>query len=207
MDRRVAVHEASHAFTARFSGLPLGGCTVQPAPDGSYSGLCWGPGSAKSRYSSEAIGLCQDITALMPGPGERAGDAAELFVHARNRCLELAAGSAGEEALLSGLPLVAHDDQKQAEAYAAIFCRTPAAITAFLTYAHAEAIALLSEHRSTVLALADALIEHRTLNGEQIDAIITSTLAKAELAAEKERRERWQRTVASARIFEASTHQ
>ena len=50
------------------------------------------------------------------------------------------------------------------------------------------------------LALAQALIDHpqRTLNADEIDAVISQTLALEALTAEQARRAVWRRTIESA---------
>lgn len=50
-----------------------------------------------------------------------------------------------------------------------MICRSPRSIGAYLRYAEAEARALLLDHAAAVIALADTLVEHRTLDGREID--------------------------------------
>jgi hypothetical protein len=62
---------------------------------------------------------------------------------------------------------------------------------------------LIDAHKSAVVAIADALVERRTLNGDEIDRIIAGALAVADIAAERERRTQWMRTIESTKSFEA----
>ena len=78
-------------------------------------------------------------------------------------------------------------------AIAWIICRTDASRPSFIAHCFQEALALIDENKSVVLALAQALIDHpeRTLNAAEIDAVITQTLASQALAAEQGRRAAW----------------
>ena len=53
-------------------------------------------------------------------------------------------------------------------------------------------------------ALADALVEHRTLDGARIDETISRTVVARQLAQERERGRIWQDVVASASRFDAA---
>jgi len=84
------------------------------------------------------------------------------------RLVELAGGTAAETVLHSeDEPWIAHSDIRQARSLAAIICTSEAAIDAYLEFALAEAKALISKHRETVLALANALMIERTLDAER----------------------------------------
>jgi hypothetical protein len=61
-----------------------------------------------------------------------------------------------------------------------------------LQFAEVEAGALIRAHLGAVTALADALIERGTLNGDEVDAIITRAVDIEKLAAEKQRRREMQ---------------
>ena len=54
---------------------------------------------------------------------------------------------------------------------------------------------------SGVLAVSNALIEHRTLNAKQIDSIILTVETQIALTAERARRKQWTATVARAESF------
>jgi transposase len=83
---------------------------------------------------------------------------------------------------------------KVARALAALVCTSEASIEAFITYGFEEAMAIIERHRGLVSAMARALIDHpeRTLDGAEIDAVISQTLAREALAAEQARRAVWQ---------------
>jgi hypothetical protein len=62
--------------------------------------------------------------------------------------------------------------QRTQVSIARLICRSPTSIVAYLAFARAEVVALLTDHHAAVLAVAGALVEHRTINGDQIDGII-----------------------------------
>jgi hypothetical protein len=78
-----------------------------------------------------------------------------------------------------------------------------ASVEAFLNYATAEARALLEQYRGLVLALADCLLENRTLTGAEVDAVLAAALARSDLEIEQQRRAEWARVAERARAFEA----
>jgi hypothetical protein len=105
---------------------------------------------------------------------------------------------------LRPVPLLgAIDDNAQAAKFAHLICVSPASAEAFLGYAKAEARALLDQYRSLVLALADCLLEKRTLTGAEVDAVLAAALAKSDLEIEHRRRAAWTEVVARARKFKA----
>ena len=63
---------------------------------------------------------------------------------------------------------IAHSDTRQARALARLIRSSESAIDAYLTFGLAEAQALIIRHRAAVLAIANALIIHKTLNAVEI---------------------------------------
>ena len=205
MDRRIAIHEASHCVVGRALGADIGGVTI--VADGKFAGKVWGP-DGNQFFGDGSIDVCaevmRDVTPFWPGLGEPRDDAAVFHVHALHRAIELLAGSEGELVLLEEPLLGALDDSKQALKFARLLCVSPGSVGAFLNFAKAEARALLEEHRSLVLALADCLITKRTLSGGEIDAVLAAALARSDLELERRRRLKWIEVAASARNFEAA---
>jgi hypothetical protein len=186
---------------ARALGMPLGGATV--TPNGVFLGRTW----AGKDVSGLSMGdeLCAQALPMMPRAGEERSDAAELIVHSQARVIELLAGRAAELLLYPGVePFPVISDFHEARAYARIMCLSPAAIESFLAYAEVEAAKLLADHRSVLIALADALVARRELDGLAIDGVIFAELVKLDLEAERGRRLAWVRTIESARSFEAA---
>jgi hypothetical protein len=142
----------------------------------------------------------------MPMIGESRTDAAEFYAHAHFRIIELLAGTESERLFhTDDPPLQANHDLEEAKAFAAIFCSL-SSLSAFVEYARAEARAILSEHKHVVLALAHALVEHRTLEGsDRISQIIADAISSAAIANERQRQSDWQQTIENAARLKAVT--
>lgn len=194
-DWRTAIHEASHCVIGRALGQDIAGCTIVPGDD--YGGLTWGPAFDRSMLSNhdEVPDLCEAIGELMPGAGEPRVNAAEIFAHVHVRVVDLMAGTAGELLLHPECtPWVAHSDIRQAKALASLICSSEEAITAYLDFGRQEAKELILRHRAAVLAIAEALMVHRTLDAAMIDTIIA-------VAPERARRADWIKVMDSAAGF------
>jgi acyl carrier protein phosphodiesterase len=76
-------------------------------------------------------------------------------------------------------------------------------VPAFLEYAKGEAAALINDHPGVVMAIADAMVEHGILTGEQVDAVIERAIAREDLNIEIARRARWRAVEVSAADFAA----
>ena len=164
-------------------------------------GLTWGPLGNSARLSSvdEVPDLCEVISGLTPGPGEPRTKAAEVFAHVHVRGVDLMAWTAAELLLhTEGPPWHAHSAIRQARSLASIICSSEAAIDAYLKFAAEEAKAIIVQHRAAVLAVAEALIIHRTLNSTQIDNIIATAMAREIMRIEIERRKKWATISANA---------
>jgi hypothetical protein len=182
-DWRISLHEAGHTVVGRALGEEVGGCTIVPGPD--FGGLTWGPKGNSSRLSSldEKPDICAQIAASMPAFGEPRVNAAEIFTYCHVRVVDLCAGTAAEAILHPACaPWIAHSDIREARKIASMVCTSEAAIDAYLGFGLAEAKALIEQHRAAVLAIAEALMVHRTLDAEQIDTIIASAPERARRA-------------------------
>jgi hypothetical protein len=181
---RIALHEAGHCVNGKVLGQDVAGCTIVPG-DG-YGGLTWGPLFDRSMLSTdnEVPDLCEKIAVLMPGPGESRINVAEIFAHCHVRVVDLMSGTAAEMLLHPQCPpWTAHSDVRHARATASLICTSESAIDHYLSFGLAEAKALIEQHRAAVLAIAEALMIERTLNAEQIDAIIAAAPERARRAA------------------------
>ena len=56
-------------------------------------------------------------------------------------------------------------------------CSTTASVVAFIEHGYQEALALVEQYKTVVAAIAQALVEKRTLNSAEIDAVIVPALA------------------------------
>jgi hypothetical protein len=81
---------------------------------------------AKFAETDDAPSLCEKIGPLMPAIGESRADVSDIFLHAFHRITELVAGTEGERLFLAGEPWFAHDDERQAIAYALLITSSPA---------------------------------------------------------------------------------
>jgi hypothetical protein len=186
-DLRIALHESGHVVVGRALGQEIGGVTIIPSE--TYGGLTWGPNYFKSGFDGAANDddvvpdLAKKIGALMPGPGDSRSDVVDIIAHAHVRVVELSAGTASESLLLPDeAPWVAHSDIRQSRALASLICTSESSIDAYLEFGLVQAKALILQHRAAVLAIAEALLIHRTLNSEQIDNIIATAPGRARQA-------------------------
>jgi hypothetical protein len=203
-DRRIALHEAAHLTVGRALGASYGGATIEENSELGFSGLCWGP-DFQSRFAGDASSVVEQLDALMPRDGDARDDTAEIFQHVVTRVTELTAGSEAEK-LHCGDAWAATDDRKQEQQLAALIFSAPEAVEAFIGACAMEARAILRRHAHVIEALAAALLEHRTLDGAQIDETISRAVAARQHAAEHERRRRWHDVIASARSFKVEHH-
>jgi hypothetical protein len=205
-DERIAAHEAGHAICARILGQPLGGATVNPDLNGKYGGLVWGPRHSaaygKDHDPDDVPELSDKLGALMPKDGEPRSDAADIYLHALNRCTELAAAAVAERLLLPGEPVPSVSDIEQAVGLASLCCKSPQAVERFLAFCEQQAHDLLYPHALVIMSLSIVLRIKRTLDGAEIDKIISDVQARTALAVERGRRQRWQRVIENAAAFD-----
>jgi hypothetical protein len=203
-DLRISIHEAGHAIAARLLGQPLGGATIDPDPNGKYGGLVWGPRHSvaygKDDDRDDVPELCDKLRDLMPQDGEARSDAADVYLHALNRCIELVAASVAERMLLEGEPVPSVSDVEHTIKYASLVCRSPEAAERFIRLCETMADDLLRPYGYVLIALSTVLRIRRTLSGEEIDDVIATTVAGFKLAAEQAQRRRWQDRVATNQL-------
>ena len=152
---------------------------------------------------SDVSEICEKLRDLMPQDGEPHGDAADIYLHALNRCIELAAASVAERMLLPGEPVPSVSDVEQAVELASLCCRSAEAVERFLALAEQQAHDLLLPYGDVVIALSTVLRIKRTLDGAEIDALIFDLRARKAAAIERQRRADWRRRELNAKRFEA----
>ena len=127
--------------------MPLGGATIDPDANGKYGGLVWGPrhsvAYAKDDDGNDVPEICDRLRDLMPQDGERRGDAADIYLHALNCCIELAAASVAERMRLEGEPVPSVSDVEHTIKYASLICRSPEAAKKFISLCETMAYDLL----------------------------------------------------------------
>jgi hypothetical protein len=126
-------------------------------------------------------------------------DVADVFQSVLDACTELMAGEVAEKMLLEGPAAFASDDRRQVGELAALICKSPRAVEAFIAFCEQQAADLLSEHVTVMMSLQIVLI----MTGDEIDRAIATVLAGQAAAVESIRRARWQRVVENAASFEA----
>jgi hypothetical protein len=141
----------------------------------------------------------------MPSLGTDRVESAEFFQRATVLAIEPVAGTVAEQILHPHEePLPTYHDQLEAAAFAAVAVASPRAVPAFLEYAKGEAAALINDHPDVAMAIADGLVEHGSLTGDEVDAIIASAIAAKATAVERQRRLDWKRIEESAASFVTS---
>jgi hypothetical protein len=202
-DVRVAVHEAGHAVCARLLGNPVRGVTVQPTK--AYEGLCWGT-EHKEAFAGgrgDASDVRTALADVMPKAGEQINSVADVFASVYSHCIELMAGCGAEAMLLGEHSAGSTDDFRQARELALLFCKSEGAAETFVQHCKVAARDMLTPYGDVVIALSVVLRIKRTLDGPQIDEIISDVQARKALAAEQRRRAEWRAAEASAAIFRA----
>jgi hypothetical protein len=205
-DERIAVHEAGHAVCARLLGHEIGGVTVTPA--NGYEGLCWGVGhtQAFAQGRCDASDVREVLAPLMPKPGEDRSSVSDVFGNVHAKCIELMAGRAAERMLLEGEPAPPAGDLRQSRELGLLICSSEEAIATFIAHCDVAARDLLMPYGDVVMALSIVLRIKRTLDGVEIDKLISDVEARKAVAVEHHRRADWRKRELSANSFEAACH-
>lgn len=202
-DERIAAHEAGHALCARLLGHAVGGVTINPDPVRGSEGMCWGIGYAEAFTAGrgDASDVCQALAPVMPDDGEDRGETADVFASVYSHCIELMAGRAAERLFFDGEPAGPIDDLRQARELALLFCKSEEAIESFLMHCDLAARDYLMPHGAVLMALSTILRIKRTLDGVEIDALISDVETRMAQAKEDVRRRHWRETVERAKTF------
>jgi hypothetical protein len=205
-DQRIATHEASHCLSGLvlFGPGSIGGSTIVATEK--FGGLTWGPTNSAEFGSMDdvPVDLCEAMRAMLPHDGEPIVGGSEIHAQVRGRCVDLLSGAEGERLLCTdGPPWLAESDVIQAKRLASIVCSSAETAELFLAFCRAEAASLVAKHSASIRAVAAALIEHRTLSGDQIVAVVAESVAAKAMADERARRDDWRFRQESARHFSA----
>jgi hypothetical protein len=191
---RIAAHEGGHVIVHLILGDEVCGVTI--VPDGECAGRTWGPQGAHAA----ALWNADTITDhAISGDSDVGG----IFSIVQKAVIGLMGGCAAEMVLLDGPPKYIGSDVPSANRLAGFVCRNMASVAAFIEHGYQEAQALVEEHKAVVQAIAQALIDKRTLDGAEIDAVIAPVLAAQAAAEERKRRADWRCVENSAAEFSA----
>jgi hypothetical protein len=145
------------------------------------------------------MGMGEQALTAMPRAGEDGLEfAAPWIAHVASRVTELVAGFCGERVGgYDGAGEAGSSDLAIAQVYAASIA-APVAIDTYLDFCRRSAEAILRHHWPAVLALATELDAKGTLDGAEIDQIITEAEFQVARAAELSRRKKWAEIIESA---------
>jgi hypothetical protein len=104
--------------------------------------------------------------------------------------------------LLEAEPAPPADDLRQARELAMLICRSEEAIETFIAHCDVAARDLLLPYGDVMMTLSIVLRIARTLDGAEIDKIISDVQARKRSAIEHVRRKRWQRVIENAAAFD-----
>jgi hypothetical protein len=150
-----------------------------------------------SGRGGDASHVREALAPLTPKPGEDRSSVADVFGSVYDQCIELMAGRAAERMLLSDSePPV--DDHRHARELAMLICSSEEAIETFIAHCDVAAWDLLLPYGDVVMTLSIVLRIKRTLDGAEIDKIISDVQARKAEAVERGRRKRWQQVIENA---------
>jgi hypothetical protein len=108
--------------------------------------------------------------------------------------------------LLDGEPVAPADDLRQARELAMLIRTSEEAIETFIAHCDIAARDLLLPYGDVVMVLSTVLRIKRTLDGAEIDALISDLQARKAAAIERHRRSDWHARELAAKRFEAKAH-
>jgi hypothetical protein len=162
------------------------GVTVTPSAE--YEGMVWG--ARREAFKGRVIGACdvrKMLQPTMPQAGEDIGSIADVCARVYGECVELDAGRIGEEILHGSAGTGFAHDYRQACELAALSCKTEEAIDLFIAHRKIASCDPLQPYGYLNIALSLTFKIARELSGEEVNNVVTSTVARWDLARRKRR--------------------
>jgi hypothetical protein len=161
---QIAVHESGHVI-ASFVLLTVAGSTIEFV--NGHHGLTWSDAVDLEPGANTVESLCAALKPLMPGAIDTEMEQAHCHV------IEWLAGVEAETLFCDELLPNTEHDLRAARAVAELIVRDVSGdVDSYISFARTETRAMLSAYAGAVIAIADALVEHRTLNRFEIESII-----------------------------------
>jgi hypothetical protein len=207
-NRRIAGHEIGHAFVGRCLGNNVHSVSIVRGPHFEGRVIRSGPASElvfaekPDDETDEIVDVCDRLARMQPELGSGRVVDSEMVVRGQSAMIELVAGRVAEEILHADYELLgAKHDDVEAAAFGRVCVAAQPAVAALISYCEAEARALLLENITIVRVLVEELIAVGSLTGEQVDEIISATVARQLADIERRRRTEWRRCEHSAAEF------
>jgi hypothetical protein len=201
--RRISGHESGHVIAAVTCGLQIDGATIDRAAAGfGRSGCIW---LTRNSYACKPLEAFSDISLheLMQPPlakieGQALSKGTCILLYAK--IINLMAGKEAERLLFDQPPehVRSSSDMRTAAFLVNCIAGTPKAALALLDFARNDASRILTARKHQAEAVAAALVQYRTLDAEQIEAVLAERPGVF-------RRKQWTAMVASAELFKTMT--
>jgi hypothetical protein len=196
---RIAAHEGGHAIARLACGLSLVGITIDrevarsKTASENTAGCVWG---LPDNYACNPLEAFSDVP-LHELAGEEFSFATCVFCYART--ISFLAGREAERIFFDQPPDSYSGSDVQAAAFlVTTITNTRKAALVLLDHARIDAARILAARKHQVEIIAAALLEQKTLDGQEIDAILSGR-------PDALRRKRWTATAASAELFKTMT--
>jgi hypothetical protein len=157
--QRCARHEAGHVIICLALGIPLAGAEISAS-----GGRTWPESNAQSQ--NDAISALPEMVRVIGRPPP------SVFSKFRDQIILCLAGGVAED-LMNAPPRDLYNaaDQIEARLRAELVTYSGRGARTFLDYCEQECRAILGQHWSSVEAIAVALLERGSLDGDQLRAV------------------------------------